>query len=83
MSRKRPLGEDGKPVATDADHLPDLPAADLQYGVLPTEIRKLVESRRAVKKLLKDPGLSAEQAMQYDIRQKALKLTGEEILQYE
>ena len=43
--------------------------------MLPAEIRKLVESRRAVKALLKDPGLSPEQQMQYDIRQKALKLT--------
>ena len=44
-------------------------------GVLPTEIRKLVESRRAVKKLLQDPNLSEDLKLQYDIRQKALKLT--------
>ena len=43
--------------------------------MLPAEIRKLVESRRAVKALLKDQSLSHEQRMQYDIRQKALKLT--------
>ena len=42
---------------------------------MPTEIRKLVESRRAVKKLLKDPKLSEDLKLQYDIRQKALKLT--------
>ena len=41
------------------------------------EIRKLqlVESRRAVKKLLQNPDLSEELKLQYDIRQKALKLT--------
>ena len=44
-------------------------------GVLPTEIRKLVESRRSVKRLLKDPKLSEDLKLQYDIRQKALKLT--------
>lgn len=44
-------------------------------GVLPTEIRKLVDSRRAVKRLLKDPKLSEDLKLQYDIRQKALKLT--------
>merc|ERR1719266_1968759 len=44
-------------------------------GVLPTEIRKLVESRREVKKLLNNPKLSDELRLQYDIRQKALKLT--------
>ena len=59
----------------DEDFIPELPSGDAPPGVLPAEIRKLVESRRAVKALLKDPGLSPEQQMQYDIRQKALKLT--------
>ncbi|KAL8595946.1 hypothetical protein ACOMHN_018258 [Nucella lapillus] len=52
-----------------------LPSVDLDPGVLPTEIRKLVESRRQVKQLMKTPNISQEQLMQYDIRQKALKLT--------
>ncbi|KAH9514082.1 DNA polymerase alpha catalytic subunit, partial [Bulinus truncatus] len=51
-----------------------LPSSDLEPGVLPTEIRKLVDSRRQVKALMKGD-LSSEQMMQYDIRQKALKLT--------
>ncbi|KAK0061049.1 DNA polymerase alpha catalytic subunit [Biomphalaria pfeifferi] len=51
-----------------------LPSSDLEPGVLPTEIRKLVDSRRQVKALMKGD-LTAEQMMQYDIRQKALKLT--------
>ncbi|UYV73481.1 POLA1 [Cordylochernes scorpioides] len=52
-----------------------LPDRDAETGILPAEIRKLVESRRQVKKLMKSPDLSAELRMQYDIRQKALKLT--------
>lgn len=55
--------------------MPELPPQDASPGVLPTEIRKLVESRKSVKQLLKDPNLSQEQRLQYDIRQKALKLT--------
>lgn len=43
-------------------------------GILPSEIRVLVERRRQVKKLLKS-ATSPEQRQQYDIRQKALKLT--------
>ncbi|CAG0901514.1 unnamed protein product [Darwinula stevensoni] len=44
-------------------------------GVLPQEIRKLVESRKAIKALLKNPNLPPEKRLQFDIRQKALKLT--------
>lgn len=54
--------------------LPDLPDPSLAAGVLPTEIRKLVDSRREVKKLIKD-GVPRDLLLQYDIRQKALKLT--------
>ena len=32
--------------------MPDLPESNLEAGVLPTEIRKLVDRRRAVKKLM-------------------------------
>uniref|UniRef100_A0A182PKC4 DNA polymerase n=1 Tax=Anopheles epiroticus TaxID=199890 RepID=A0A182PKC4_9DIPT len=46
-----------------------------EIGILPRQIRKLVESRRAVKQLMKASDLSPEQAMQYNIRQMALKLT--------
>ncbi|XP_063979720.1 DNA polymerase alpha catalytic subunit [Diachasmimorpha longicaudata] len=56
---------------TDAD----LPGRDVQTGVIPTEIRKLVESRSEVKKLMKTPNLSPELKLQYNIRQLALKLT--------
>ncbi|XP_015123944.1 DNA polymerase alpha catalytic subunit [Diachasma alloeum] len=56
---------------TDAN----LPGRDVQTGVIPTEIRKLVESRSEVKKLMKTPNLSPELKLQYNIRQLALKLT--------
>lgn len=52
-----------------------LPNSNTELGVLPTQIRKLVESRREVKKLMKTPDLSQEQYMQYNIRQMGLKLT--------
>ena len=52
-----------------------LPDKSLPPGILPTEIRKLVESRREVKKLMVNPDLSTDQRMQYHIRQMALKLT--------
>ena len=46
------------------DTLPDLPDSNLETGVLPTEIRKLVESRKQVKQLMKQPDLSPELKMQ-------------------
>lgn len=52
-----------------------LPDTSLPPGILPTEIRKLVESRREVKKLMKNLDISDDLRMQYDIRQMALKLT--------
>lgn len=52
-----------------------LPNSNAELGVLPTQIRKLVESRREVKKLMKSADLPQEQYMQYNIRQMALKLT--------
>lgn len=51
------------------------PKSDLEPGVVPTEIRKLVESRTEVKKLMKSPNISPELKIQYNIRQMALKLT--------
>lgn len=57
------------------DTEPELPQPNLEPGILPTEIRKLVESRREVKKLMKTPDLSPDLKMQYNIRQTALKLT--------
>uniref|UniRef100_A0A8C5LWH3 DNA polymerase n=1 Tax=Leptobrachium leishanense TaxID=445787 RepID=A0A8C5LWH3_9ANUR len=59
----------------DEDEIPELPHSDLEMGILPREIRKLVERRRHVKQLMKQPDLNPDLHMQYDIRQKALKLT--------
>uniref|UniRef100_A0A336MVQ2 DNA polymerase n=1 Tax=Culicoides sonorensis TaxID=179676 RepID=A0A336MVQ2_CULSO len=52
--------------------LPD-PAAEV--GILPKQIKKLVESRRQVKSLLAQPDLPKNLKSKYNIRQKALKLT--------
>lgn len=63
-----------KATPGEEEILPDLPDSSLPTGILPTEIRKLVDSRREVKKLINDK-LSKDLLLQYDIRQKALKLT--------
>ncbi|TRY76652.1 hypothetical protein TCAL_04076 [Tigriopus californicus] len=72
---KAELNEDGESKHQVEEFVPDLPPSTSTPGVLPTEIKKLVDSRRSVKQLLKNPELSPEQRMQYDIRQMALKLT--------
>ncbi|KAL1512623.1 hypothetical protein ABEB36_002186 [Hypothenemus hampei] len=51
------------------------PRPDLPPGILPIEIKKLVDSRRQVKNLMANPELPPELKMQYHIRQMALKLT--------
>lgn len=61
-------------AATD-DQLPPLPDSDAPPGILPAEISKLVEKRKVVKKQLAQPQLTPELRAQYDIKQKALKLT--------
>lgn len=53
----------------------NVPDCSLPQGILPIEIRKLVESRREVKKLMGNTDISNERKMQYHIRQMALKLT--------
>ena len=52
-----------------------IPSEGQDLGILPTEIRKLVQSRRSVRQLMKASDVTQEQCNQYDIRQKALKLT--------
>ncbi|XP_069493401.1 DNA polymerase alpha catalytic subunit isoform X2 [Ambystoma mexicanum] len=63
------------PEGEEQDDIPQLPDPDLELGILPREIRKLVERRRQVKQLMKQSDLNPDLYMQYDIRQKALKLT--------
>ncbi|XP_017081983.2 DNA polymerase alpha catalytic subunit [Drosophila eugracilis] len=59
----------------DADELPTLPDSKADAGILPLQLKRLVESRKEVKKLMAAPDLSPELQMQYHIRQMALKLT--------
>ncbi|KAM6447113.1 DNA polymerase alpha catalytic subunit isoform 2-T2 [Liasis olivaceus] len=59
----------------EQEEIPELPDSSLEMGILPKEIRKLVERRRQVKQLMKQPDLHSDLYLQYDIRQKALKLT--------
>lgn len=53
----------------------EIPSNDLPLGIVPTEIRKLVQSRVEVKKLMNAPNISPELKLQYNTRQMALKLT--------
>lgn len=48
----------------DADEIPEVPDTDLEMGVLPKEIRKLVERRRQVKQLMKQPDLNPDLYLQ-------------------
>ncbi|XP_058497932.1 DNA polymerase alpha catalytic subunit [Solea solea] len=59
----------------DSEDIPEVPDSDLEMGILPKEIRKLVERRRQVKQLMKQQDINPDLYLQYDIRQKALKLT--------
>ncbi|KAJ1906199.1 DNA-directed DNA polymerase alpha catalytic subunit pol1 [Coemansia sp. IMI 209127] len=61
--------------SSDSEGIPDVPAPDVPQGILPRLLKTLVERRRQVKGLLKQPGLSAEEAGQLNVRQQALKLT--------
>lgn len=56
------------------DEIPEIPSSAVEQGVLPRQIRNLVERRREVKKLMV-PGLDQDLYIQYNIRQTALKLT--------
>lgn len=56
------------------DAIAEIPDSSLEQGVLPRQIRNLVERRREVKKLMV-AGLEPELKNQYNIRQTALKLT--------
>jgi DNA polymerase alpha subunit A len=57
------------------EELPDVPNKSIQQGVLPRLLSTLVNRRREVKKLLKDPTSTPAEKAQYDIKQQALKLT--------
>uniref|UniRef100_A0A452U993 DNA polymerase n=1 Tax=Ursus maritimus TaxID=29073 RepID=A0A452U993_URSMA len=69
-SETQKITEDG-----EQEQIPELPDPNLEMGILPREIRKLVERRKQVKQLMKQQDLNPDLVLQYDIRQKALKLT--------
>ncbi|KAM6151481.1 DNA polymerase alpha catalytic subunit [Rhynchocyon petersi] len=69
-SEAQKITEDG-----EQEEIPELPDPKLEMGILPREIRKLVERRKHVKQLMKQADLNPDLLLQYDIRQKALKLT--------
>ncbi|KAI8907620.1 DNA polymerase family B-domain-containing protein [Powellomyces hirtus] len=62
-------------AASTEDDLPEIPDADLPKGILPKLLGTLVDRRRVVKNLMKDPRATPAELAQYDIRQKGLKLT--------
>ncbi|BGP09423.1 DNA-directed DNA polymerase alpha catalytic subunit pol1 [Rhodotorula toruloides] len=62
--------------AEDLDKMPDRAPCDGEpQGILPQLIASLVARRRIVKGLMKDKSATVAKLMQYDITQKALKLT--------
>lgn len=69
------IKRNGVTKVEDGDEIPELPSPDASPGILPVEIRKLVESRREVKKLMCQNNISQELKNQYNIKQLALKLT--------
>ncbi|KAG8748383.1 DNA-directed DNA polymerase alpha catalytic subunit pol1 [Ceratobasidium sp. 414] len=60
---------------TTEDKIPDIPPPEAPQGVLPRLIATLVNRRRQVKSLMKDRNATQSQLVQWDIKQKALKLT--------
>ena len=69
-----PEDVEGQTDNSGAKLLPPIPDASCEAGILPRVIKTLVERRKAVKALLKT-AKDASSKQQYDIRQKALKLT--------
>ncbi|KAK9448679.1 uncharacterized protein V1518DRAFT_417885 [Limtongia smithiae] len=59
----------------DDDKVPDPPSSTVSQGILPRIIATLVNRRRQVKNLMKDPKATPAQLAQWDIKQQALKLT--------
>ena len=48
----------------EQEQIPELPDPGLEMGILPREIRKLVERRRQVKQLMKQPDLNPDLVLQ-------------------
>ncbi|CAG8497514.1 9446_t:CDS:10, partial [Ambispora gerdemannii] len=59
----------------ESDENTEIPDSNVPRGILPKLLAYLVERRKGVKRLMKDPNISETQRTQFDIRQQALKLT--------
>jgi DNA polymerase alpha subunit A len=59
----------------ETEEIPNPPEPHVPKGILPKLLGTLVDRRRMVKSLMKDPKATQIELAQYDIRQKALKLT--------
>ncbi|KRZ14468.1 DNA polymerase alpha catalytic subunit [Trichinella zimbabwensis] len=66
------------PIKGNDEALPEIPDPEIPAGILPKEIKRLVESRRQLKSLMK-PGIPADLFQQYHIRQQALKITANSV----
>ncbi|GBB91734.1 hypothetical protein RclHR1_01910018 [Rhizophagus clarus] len=62
-------------VGMEKDTVPEIPDSSLPQGILPKLIAKLVKRRRMVKNLMKSSTVTSDKLAEYDIRQRALKLT--------
>lgn len=62
-------------VSEEDEKVPEIPSDTEDQGVLPRLIATLVNRRREVKKLMKDPTATLDQLATWDIKQMALKLT--------
>ncbi|KAJ4305077.1 DNA-directed DNA polymerase alpha catalytic subunit pol1 [Kalmusia sp. IMI 367209] len=66
---------DRSDLSEEDEKVPEVPDAGQDQGILPRLIATLVNRRREVKKLMKDPTASPDQLATWDIKQLALKLT--------
>lgn len=62
-------------ITEDDERVPEVPDSKLDLGILPKLIATLVNRRREVKKLMKEPKATSDQLATWDIKQLALKLT--------
>ena len=72
--KEEPSEEGGEEVLDEVASLV-LPSSSVSPGVLPSVLKKIIQSRHEVKKLMQGNNVPPELMAQYDIRQRALKLT--------
>ncbi|TMW64739.1 hypothetical protein Poli38472_011619 [Pythium oligandrum] len=71
------IDDQDAPENADDSEIPPLPSSACDEGILPTVVKRLLESRKQVKQQLKAETIAGnvEKANRLDIRQKAIKLT--------